>query len=240
MASGMFFTPDLSWTPNDVIVEQLDVRHLTSAEKYVVVLYNILTSQECSQIIEDTETKYSYDPALVNIGGGRQKYIGDVRNNDRCIIDSPVTMEFLWQRIVTTLPKDMRFTKKNFSAVGLNERMRVLRYDRGHFFASHYDGNYIRGGEAGEERRGEISFVTCQLYLNEGFEGGATRFLSERNENNGIDFIPKTGSVLLFQHDILHEGSMLLSGRKYALRTDVMFTDSGPGREYSNRPIELK
>ena len=31
------------------------------------------------------------------------------------------------------------------------------------------------------------------------------------------------GSVLIFQHDILHEGSELLSGKKYAVRTDVMY-----------------
>lgn len=33
-----------------------------------------------------------------------------------------------------------------------------------------------------------------------------------------------TGSVLVFQHNIFHEGSVLVKGRKYAMRTDVMFT----------------
>lgn len=32
------------------------------------------------------------------------------------------------------------------------------------------------------------------------------------------------GSVLIYQHDILHEDSAVLSGRKYALRTDVMYS----------------
>lgn len=30
--------------------------------------------------------------------------------------------------------------------------------------------------------------------------------------------------MLIFQHDILHEGSILEEGRKYAIRTDVMYT----------------
>lgn len=30
--------------------------------------------------------------------------------------------------------------------------------------------------------------------------------------------------VLIFQHDIMHEGSTLVKGRKYSVRTDVMFT----------------
>lgn len=29
---------------------------------------------------------------------------------------------------------------------------------------------------------------------------------------------------MVFQHDILHEGSLLIKGRKYAIRTDVMYS----------------
>lgn len=32
------------------------------------------------------------------------------------------------------------------------------------------------------------------------------------------------GSVLIYQHDILHEDSAVLSGRKYVLRTDIMYS----------------
>ena len=31
------------------------------------------------------------------------------------------------------------------------------------------------------------------------------------------------GSVLIFEHHILHEGSELLAGEKYTIRSDVMF-----------------
>ena len=33
----------------------------------------------------------------------------------------------------------------------------------------------------------------------------------------------KTGSVLIFQHDILHEGSLLHEGTKYVVRSDIMY-----------------
>ena len=36
--------------------------------------------------------------------------------------------------------------------------------------------------------------------------------------------IPKVGRVLLFQHDIEHEGSILKNGLKYCIRTDVMYS----------------
>ena len=41
--------------------------------------------------------------------------------------------------------------------------------------------------------------------------------------DGSVDVNPKTGSVLVFQHDILHCGSELLHGIKYTLRTDVMY-----------------
>jgi hypothetical protein len=36
-------------------------------------------------------------------------------------------------------------------------------------------------------------------------------------------FHPPIGSVLIFEHHLLHQGSALISGRKYCLRTDVMY-----------------
>lgn len=69
--------------------------------------------------------------------------------------------------------------------------------------------------------------VTLQLYLNEGMEGGTTRFLNARDESDYSDVVPKPGRVLIFQHNILHEGALLVKGRKYAMRTDVMFLPPG-------------
>mmetsp|Transcript_10897 Transcript_10897/g.14178 ORF Transcript_10897/g.14178 Transcript_10897/m.14178 type:complete len:188 (-) Transcript_10897:61-624(-) len=156
-----------------------------------------------------------------------------------------------------------------FKAVGLNERLRFLRYDKGHFFAPHADGCYIRDddddlkyeeyhqkntlsihneedGHIDEQNdgraKGKISFVTCQIYLNsqkDDFEGGSTTFLSESEQSlndsshgslyNAInhhryEVQPKAGSVLLFDHSLIHEGSLLQDGRKYVIRTDVMYS----------------
>ena len=61
------------------------------------------------------------------------------------------------------------------------------------------------------------------MYLNEGFEGGETTFLNYSGSEEHVRCVPRTGMVLIFQHDILHEGSRLEKGRKYAVRTDVMY-----------------
>jgi hypothetical protein len=62
------------------------------------------------------------------------------------------------------------------------------------------------------------------IYLNESFEGGATRFIDPDDNSNGFDVIPRTGSVLLFQHEIYHEGCSLTKGREYCIRTEIMYT----------------
>ena len=82
------------------------------------------------------------------------------------------------------------------------------------------DGVYLR------DDKSEVSKITVQLYLNQSFEGGETTFLGGANEKEAV--IPKIGSVLVFEHRLLHEGSILLSGIKYAIRTDVMYTYHSP------------
>ena len=149
--------------------------------------------------------------------------------------------EELWQRIKQAAGHVQGLLERGGGnrALGLNERLRFLRYDPGCFFASHMDGTFVRGGEAGPARRGEKSLVTCQLYLNEGFRGGATRFSDWRDEAaRYFDVVPRTGSVLLFEHRLNHEGCLLEIGRKYVIRTDVMYTNrDGDDLEYSKTPI---
>ena len=49
---------------------------------------------------------------------------------------------------------------------------RFLRYAPGQYFRPHMDGTYERPDGS------ETSYLTIQLYLNGGFEGGQTSFLS--------------------------------------------------------------
>ncbi|GEL72019.1 2OG-Fe(II) oxygenase [Myxococcus virescens] len=77
--------------------------------------------------------------------------------------------------------------------------------------APHFDGAFVR-------TRDERSLLTFMVYLNECPGGGATNFLSL-----GHSVTPRTGSALLFNHRLLHEGATVTQGRKYALRTDLMY-----------------
>ena len=50
--------------------------------------------------------------------------------------------------------------------------------------------------------------------------------------------VPEPGKVLIFQHNVFHEGSLLISGCKYAMRTDIMYTNPpNIAPEEPNSPI---
>jgi hypothetical protein len=60
------------------------------------------------------------------------------------------------------------------------------------------------------------------VYLNQGFEGGETNFYRE-DRRHRLQVEPEKGKALVFWHPQLHEGAAVLQGRKYVLRTDVMY-----------------
>lgn len=172
------------------------------------VVKEFFSPAECQEWIDFAEGE-GFDDAPISIGIGKESIRKDVRNNSRVMIDDEERALHLWQRAKTHLPK-MIYQRL---AVGLNERLRFYRYDPGQQFRTHFDGSFRRS-------TGEQSLLTFMVYLNEDFQGGETTFL---NIEKTI-VTPETGMMLAFTHNILHEGSEVLSGRKYVLRSDVMFS----------------
>eukprot|EP00299_Pterocystis_sp_00344_P001379 c11212_g1_i1.p1 GENE.c11212_g1_i1~~c11212_g1_i1.p1 ORF type:complete len:223 (-),score=38.96 c11212_g1_i1:21-689(-) len=195
-------------TPNFVLKQHCD--------QFCLTLDHVFTKEECDALIALSE-QHGYKTALLNVGGGREVLMTDFRNSLRCIIDSEQIVAAVCARITPFIPH----TVEGRTLVGLNERLRFLRYDVGHVFQTHCDGTYIRGPEAGA-RQGEQSFITLQIYLNEGCDGGETRFFMDNGAE--VDVQPTPGKVLLFQHDIYHQGVQVTRGRKYVIRTDVMYS----------------
>ncbi|CAF3417371.1 unnamed protein product, partial [Rotaria sp. Silwood2] len=112
---------------NDVVLPNLEDRN-----KLAFILLNVFTLKECQEWIELSEQR-GYSPAKVNIGNGQEELITDYRNSDRCIIDDENMANILFQRIESFLPK----IYDGYHLVGLNERLRFLRYDPGQKFAPH-------------------------------------------------------------------------------------------------------
>ena len=133
----------------------------------------------------------------------------EVRNNSRVIFDDPELAQHFWERTASHLPRIL----SGRQAIGLNERFRFYRYVPGQQFAGHVDAPFRRAN-------GESSLLTFMIYLNDGFEGGETKF-------DDAVVIPKTGMALLFRHELFHEGATVKRGCKYVLRSDVMFNPVG-------------
>jgi hypothetical protein len=169
----------------------------------IFTITGVLSSEECQEYVDWSEG-LGYETAPVSLAGGAVLR-PDIRNNARVMIDSPDRAAQIWSRISADVPGSVAGRR----VVGLNERLRFYRYGPGQRFAPHTDGCYRRAN-------GEESFFTLMIYLNGGARGGETRF-----ENASIT--PEPGLALIFDHYLLHEGAQVLEGRKYVLRSDVMY-----------------
>ena len=168
----------------------------------VFYIDSFLSKEECESYIEMTEHK-GYEEALI-ISGGKAISAPEIRNNKRVIIDSEEIAEIWWKRAVGVLPGSIDGNK----ITGFNERFRFYRYTPNQQFLIHKDYPYERNGQ-----KSKLSFI---VYLNEDFEGGNTDF-------RAFEVEPVTGRALVFRHELLHEGKVVVSGTKYAVRTDVMY-----------------
>jgi hypothetical protein len=46
-----------------------------------------------------------------------------------------------------------------------------------------------------------------------------------------VRVVPEAGMVLLFEHDLLHDGEEVAGGVKYTCRTDVLYTRRPPAQQ---------
>ncbi|MEO1416147.1 MAG: 2OG-Fe(II) oxygenase [Bacteroidota bacterium] len=167
----------------------------------VFTLSSFFSLEECRSWIQISESM-GYQMAGV---GEKQRVMTQIRNNERLLYDSVDLAEELWERLVDFVPAKI----ENMKAVGLNERFRFYKYKPEQRFKSHIDGSFYRNEQ-------EKSLLTFMVYLNEDMEGGATRFKAHT-------VVPETGKALLFRHEIRHEGTKVVEGVKYVLRSDVMY-----------------
>jgi len=232
------FMPNFHKKNEAIVVEDLSERliPIIGKVKFATVIHHLFTPQECRALIDMTE-KRGYMDAMVHGPNGNEVLRKDIRNSGRCIVDDESLAQVWFDRVIHALegsPVKDKLLDGNWitshedrgkhhcnglRAVGLNERLRFLRYHSGQYFGSHRDNAFIRDGGFGA-KAGEESHLTFLLYLNDKMEGGQTRF---ENDGRFLDVVPEVGSVLMFDHDILHEAIKIESGIKYCCRTDVMF-----------------
>jgi prolyl 4-hydroxylase len=165
----------------------------------------LLSTGECQGMIQHSESR-GYEPAPITTPRGFLMR-PDVRSNTRVMYDDPALAARIWERLRPHAP---RTWPTPWIAVGLNERFRIYRYEPGQYFRWHFDGAFHRSPI-------ERSEFTVLIYLNDDFEGGTTDF------HDGPSVVPVAGTALVFAHAQRHQGAPPTRGRKYVLRTDIMY-----------------
>ncbi len=176
------------------------------SKPYIFTVPDLLDPADCQALIAKIEALNPEIATINTMTGTRVR--AEVRNNDRVIFEHVELAQILLKRVRHKAPQEIH--GKTF--IGINERFRCYRYKPGMRFAPHTDGSFLRD-------EFEQSFYSFLVYLNDEFEGGNTTFLTKPE----VSIEPETGMGLLFQHPIIHEGSLVTKGIKYVARTDLMY-----------------
>jgi hypothetical protein len=187
--------------------------HVEEVNSFCVVLDNILTEKECQDCISVAETQ-GFTAASLHTDLEGNEYFSSIRKSKRCIIDSQSFADQLWERIQHVVPKEWNGFKLH--TLPVNKRLRILKYDTpGDEFKPHADGQY-------RAPDGSISIFTILIYLNVGYEGAFTHFLSS-DQSGWISVTPHVGRVAIQDQQLIHCVPQLKNGCKYAIRTEVMY-----------------
>ncbi|KAJ7686172.1 hypothetical protein B0H17DRAFT_1072321 [Mycena rosella] len=223
-------------------------------ECFAVVIDSQFPKPELSAILAEAESFSPWHIAQVNVG--TEAYTNTAyRNGQRIIYDSLALSEQIFAKIrphlsaieeieEPTYVRGVGVASQKWRMVRMNERLRFLRYPKGGFFRAHTDGEYS------DEKTGQQTFYTVQLYLPsdssgspESFlsaGGGSTRFWDEEDGKYYADVEALPGRVLVFQHaDLLHTGEEVTAGVKCALRSDILYEKVGdPVPVPADHPIQ--
>lgn len=174
--------------------------------RYAPLAFSIdgfLTADECAQLIDLAETA-GFRAAGVRTPEG-EKTAPYVRNNERAMAENEQWVGYLWNKLCAAaeLPEIDGQTPRGFP-----KSLRFYKYSAGQRFKMHKDGPWHEDGLT--------SRLTFLLYLNDDFVGGATAFKE-------FSVQPRQGMAVIFVHEAWHEGSLVETGTKYALRSDILY-----------------
>lgn len=189
--------------------------NVLNALPLICTIDDFFSQEECQKLIVETE-QIQYEDAPVTLDGNKGIFqmMPDVRNNTRVILDDEVLASNLFERLKHLLPQTF---KQIWQLNKLNSRFRFYRYEAGQTFKPHFDGKYVESNLC-------ESKLTLLIYLSERFTGGETTFFDGTEDKLRLKIVPKLGQVLIFDHHQLHSGDPVMSGVKYVLRTDVMYS----------------
>lgn len=235
--------PALIWTSKPGVISIPDTSPPVTAHQVpelpgALLLQNVFPAETCRAIVAAAETiGFTPDQAAA---GSATALASILAHNFYWMADTSFSAA-LFSRVAPFLPA----TVSGFPLRSINRRYRCYRYVPGAIYRPHVDGAWPPSGitEKGEyvydaEAGRQYSRFTFLVYLNDEFEGGETTFFVARREGEGLEaraVRPRMGAVLVFPHgdaegSLVHEGSPVVSGCKYIIRTDVVYDVPQGGR----------
>ena len=217
---------DCHYTTDSPLPQRHDVPHVPGA----FLITGALTPYECDQFVAAAEAIQFSPEAVLGI------------DNVTMLADDSM-LNPIFDRVKPLLPA----TLHGGTLAGVNARWRLFRYYPGAVYRPHIDGAWPGSGldpttgELTDDLFGDrISKLTFLIYLNGGFNGGATTFFQPKTpdaEGLHVGSIeawsvqPQQGAILCFPHgeaigSLVHEGSAVLEGAKYVIRSDVLYTNN--------------
>lgn len=198
---------------------KIEIQHiLRDANFTCFVIPSLFSKTECEQLL-NTEIKNSFQKAISN-------YPTYYRNNERFVMDNDVLANQLFEKVKPYLPDTIEISSVIKAENGvwhlkeLNNRLRFCKYSANQYFHRHLDGVHYRNDTT-------QSKLTFMIYLNSAteFRGGRTLFFKTKETTEiWASYIPKQGDLIVFDHNVWHEGEVLMQGEKFVLRSDILYS----------------
>jgi WD40 repeat protein len=202
-----------------LITSKIEIQNILPETNYTCfVIPSLFSKSECEQLL-NTDIKNSFQKAISN-------YPTYYRNNDRFVMDNDVLANQLFEKVKPYLPEIININSTIEAENGvwhlkeLNNRLRFCKYSANQYFHRHLDGVHYRNDTT-------QSKLTFMVYLNcaTEFKGGRTLFFKTKETNEiWVAYIPKQGDLIVFDHNVWHEGEILTQGEKFVLRSDILYS----------------
>lgn len=189
---------------------------LPNRKEYCILIKGAFDNDFCDRIIKDK--KGSFKKAKTH-------YPTSYRNNERQVLNTEELSLQLFQEIKNYIPEEIdikgisKQEQGKWKLDSLNSRIRVCRYLPNQYFNKHLDGVHF-------VTRTKQSKLTFMIYLNgcEDFDGGRTLFFNSKADDTIIgSYEPQKGDLIIFDHNLWHSGETVLNGKKYILRSDLIY-----------------
>lgn len=201
--------PSLADSPTEIFAHDRLVRVVTTiTHPRIVVFDNVLSVDECNQLVNDARARLQISRVMGETGG--EHIIHPAR------ISEGMFFKFNESDLVTRVEK--RIAALLNWPIDFGEAIQVLRYGVGGKYDPHYD--YFKlDSEASTHaiRVGGNRVGTFITYLKSPIKGGGTIF-----PDIGLEVAPQTGSAVFFSYDkpeestkTLHGGLPVIEGEKW-------------------------